>query len=155
MSESNHVFTIDNRVISYSVYEQALKDIVENKKLFNDLSLENKLLKNQLCFTNSSWPHEKHLHKKIEQLQSDNEKLQAQVDVMREALEFYADKNNWCYEGMYNKNNDLPDKVEGPEDWYDSHSKMTNSDLEKHTNTMYFSGKRARQALAKLAEIKG
>lgn len=147
MSESNHVFTIDNRVISYSVYEQALKDI-------EALKVENKLLKNQLCFTNSSWPHEKHLHEKIEQLKSDNEKLQAQVDVMREALEFYADKNNWCYEGMYNKNDDLPDKVEGPEDWYDSHSKMTNSDLEKHTNTMYFSGKRARQALAKLAELK-
>lgn len=148
MSENkNHIFTFDNRIISYSVYEQALKDI-------EALNVENKLLKNQLCFTNSSWPHEKHLHKKIEQLQSDNEKLQAQVDVMREALEFYADKNNWCYEGMYNKNNDLPDKVEGPEDWYDSHSKMTNSDLEKHTNTMYFSGKRARQALAKLAELK-
>ena len=32
MSESNHVFTIDNRFISYSVYEQALKDIEALKK---------------------------------------------------------------------------------------------------------------------------
>ncbi|MBP9763620.1 MAG: hypothetical protein KBD10_02655 [Candidatus Pacebacteria bacterium] len=111
MSESNHVFTIDNRVISYSVYEQALKDI-------EALKVENKLLKNQLCFTNSSWPHEKHLHEKIEQLKSDNEKLQSQVDVMREALskvikaaEFYSShadckNDSWSCKCSYCRPND-------------------------------------------------
>lgn len=72
MSESNHIFTIDNRFISYSVYEQALKDI-------EALKVENKLLKNQLCFTNSSWPHEKHLHEQVDKLKSDNEKLRAEL----------------------------------------------------------------------------
>lgn len=112
MSENkNHIFTFDNRVISYSVYEQALKDI-------EALNVENKLLKNQLCFTNSSWPHEKQLHKKIEQLKSDNEKLQAQVNVMREALskvikaaEFYSShaycrKDSWSCKCSYCRPND-------------------------------------------------
>lgn len=145
MSESNHVFTIDNRVISYSVYEQALKDI-------EALKVENKLLKNQLCFTNSSWPHEKHLHEKIEQLKSDNEKLQAQVDVMRETLEFYADGDNWGHiePGTHYATNvyQCVDKTDFGEGDFTICERMNVDDCG-------VGGKRARQALAKLAEIRG
>lgn len=73
------IYEIAELKAAYEEAQAKIKQLGSQYDLLNELLLENKLLKNQLCFTNSSWPHEKQLHEKIEQLKSDNEKLQARM----------------------------------------------------------------------------
>lgn len=99
-----------------AAYEEAqvrIKQLESQCEMINDLLLENKLLKNQLCFTNSSWPHEKKLHEKIEQLKSDNEKLRAElVRVRDEMIEVDSQNDDRCWYNLETILRQLVDSID-------------------------------------------
>lgn len=81
MSESNYVFTIDNRVISYSVYEQALKEIEALKE-------ENDVLQDKVY----------HATRKVEEQAQEIAALKEENQKLKAALSEAAyDLNPWTH----------------------------------------------------------
>jgi hypothetical protein len=69
-----------------------------------------------------------------------------------EALEFYADKNNWNYNGMYNDRGELVAEGGLTPNWKDVYKNITNRDLEPHDSYMMYGGKLARIVLKELKD---
>lgn len=80
------------------------------------------------------------------------DKAEAKYDKAVEALEFYADPNNWS--GFEERNGYLYQDQISP-DWNISKEPMPDSDLDQPEKcaTIYCGGKRARQTLKELGEI--
>jgi chromosome segregation ATPase len=90
-----------------------------------------------------------------ELLEKDKEiyNLKEKAERLENALSFYADKNNWCFTGMYDNLCDIKITTHEqalPSGWHDKFKSITNLDLEFHNEYMKYGGKLARQTLKEL-----
>lgn len=81
----------------------------------------------------------------------------AKTKKLKDCVEFYADKNNWLFSGMYcsTGGHRIVDRMQALSGWHDEHKSILEIDVEKHNEFLYFGGKLARQTIKELEAMDG
>ena len=123
---------------------EELRNEIEEENIIPQLSDE------QLWVMVETWDY---LQKEISTFESINKDLKEKAERLENALSFYADKNTWCFTGMYDNLCDIKITTHEqalPSGWHDKFKSITNLDLEFHNEYMKYGGKLARQTLKEL-----